>query len=58
MCKKFCNIITCITNSVKNIKRQKSHNEATEAILADEVQKNETAITSGTNDRDSNEENM
>ena len=41
-----------------NIKRWKSHNEATGAILADEVQKNETAITSWTNDRDSNEENM
>ena len=41
-----------------NIKRRKSHNEPNEAILADEVQKNETAITSWTNDRDSNEENM
>ena len=47
------------TNSV-NIKRQKSHNEATEAILADELQeqKNEgSAITSWTND-DSRKENM
>ena len=44
------------TNSV-NIKRRKSHNEATEAILADELQdqkKNETAITIWANDKNSN----
>ena len=44
------------TNSV-NIKRRKSHNEATEAILADELQdqkKNEAAITIWANDKNSN----
>ena len=46
-------------NSV-NIKRRKSHNEATEAILADELQdqkKNEAAITTTTaNDSNSNDD--
>jgi hypothetical protein len=47
------------TNS-GNIKRWKSHNEATEAaILADELQdqkKNEAAITTTANDKNSNDD--
>ena len=48
------------TNSVNIKKRRKSHNEATEAILADELQdhkKNEAAITTTTaNDSNSNDD--